>query len=764
MDSLIRLRQLNQTDLSGYISQVIFPALKTSGISVGGNILPTGSGIYNLGSSSLAYNQIYSNGITLPSGSGIDFGGNFFTAYTSGGDAVVKVNNYTIIASSQGLSIIGPQGDPGPMGDIGPTGASGIGITGAYSQDVSNLFLQLSNGQTLGPIALPSGATGATGVSMTGFRQFENNLYPLYSNNTEGTAFAIASGPKGDRGLVGGVLYASSVLTGIFSGEKAPTGCFFGLPGNNPDLHFIRGMRYVIDQSGMDTLTIESNGQFDDYGIPRGTLTTNLFKDEGGTTGYLRFSIWDTSIESSAPYLFRTGRIIYSEDHTIGYDGSIGNYSKDSEVMENPVEDGIIGSVSFNVAFNTVSKYKYGFTRYDIVGKTPIDGIENPYFGAYVLGDLYVDYYGPQGPQGIPGQDGIPGPAGNDGIGGGGGGSSNPGVSVTGVIKPTDDTIAFLLDDGTRTNSIAIPTTGPVGPQGIQGPPGPSVKGEMGERGPIGPKGTGDQYLCYFNKDEVETTGYIGPSYLGAISVKHSNNDWVLLTGGNRKFQIGDIVWFNHNTLVGKSYSPWQKVLLTDDSYYNARYFYANIISFNSTIGEVQMVVQDTPAPVGLDSSYFPWYSFNTISMNLGGLGSPGIQGPSGEIGPKGNIGNSVFNFDNGNISMGFGNDTTIPTGNNVDAYFIQINSNYTTVKFDLSNFSLGQVVQVTVKNNGSISDSNNNGYPNINWIVKDNGGTVLFPYNAPAPGPEPGYVSIYSFVRHPDNKIYCTYSSNYPS
>jgi hypothetical protein len=159
LSSTIRVRQINSGELNNFVSQAVLQTLSITGLSIGGNIIPTSSGIYSLGNTGLYFNNLYANQVNLPSGSGISFGPNTFTAYTSGGGAVFKVNNYTLTSSAQGLSIIGPQGNSGLQGLVGPTGGSGIGITG-YSSTNNKLTFFYSNGTSGAPINLPSGAVG----------------------------------------------------------------------------------------------------------------------------------------------------------------------------------------------------------------------------------------------------------------------------------------------------------------------------------------------------------------------------------------------------------------------------------------------------------------------------------------------------------------------------------------------------------------------------------------------------------------------------
>ena len=84
-DSLIRLRQLNQGDLSGFLGRSIIPILSGSGIVLNTGVFPTSSGTENIGSPSFPFNQIYANQLILKSGSGMYFGPTFFNSFISVG-------------------------------------------------------------------------------------------------------------------------------------------------------------------------------------------------------------------------------------------------------------------------------------------------------------------------------------------------------------------------------------------------------------------------------------------------------------------------------------------------------------------------------------------------------------------------------------------------------------------------------------------------------------------------------------------------------
>ena len=106
-DSSIRLKQINTGELASFILGLIN--------SPSGTIIPSGSGIYNLGSISDPYQNIYSEELNLVSG--INFGNTSFTAYISNGAGVINVGGYLITSSGidEGnyISIQGPSGSSG---------------------------------------------------------------------------------------------------------------------------------------------------------------------------------------------------------------------------------------------------------------------------------------------------------------------------------------------------------------------------------------------------------------------------------------------------------------------------------------------------------------------------------------------------------------------------------------------------------------------------------------------------------------------------
>ena len=138
--SQVRLRQLNTQELSGFFSGAMPTILSGTGMQLGGSVVPTTPGIYPLGGTGLYWSNVYTNQITIPSGSGINFGNTFLTAYISGGVGTISVGGFTIASNNQFVGIIGPQGPSGVQGATGAQGTSGIGITG-YSNSNNKLSL-----------------------------------------------------------------------------------------------------------------------------------------------------------------------------------------------------------------------------------------------------------------------------------------------------------------------------------------------------------------------------------------------------------------------------------------------------------------------------------------------------------------------------------------------------------------------------------------------------------------------------------------------
>jgi hypothetical protein len=745
-DSLIRLRQLNQPDLSGYMSQVLFPALRATGLAFSGNnILP--SGIWDLGQSFAPFDQIYSRNFYVPANSGIYFGNTFVTAYESGSAGIIKVGSYTISSSAAGLSIIGPTGPTGAIGVTGPTGPTGVGISSTTGQSGS-LRVIYSNGTSGGLIPLPTGATGPTGVGISGFNQSGAYLRPVYTNGSTGNLILLPSGATGVRGAAGGILIDCSSMTGIKTGQVAPSVLIYNidpLSSSNPTLHFVKGMRYTIGQSGLNLSTVTVSGVTGQHGIPSGAYKTNFFVSENNQTGYLRFSIWESNTPDSWG---KTGRMVYPEA-PMNYTSDFTDYIADNEVFSN-IEEGLYKtSLSFNVKYSATSTYKWGFTRYGMAGSLfGQNGEVN--FGGYVLGDLFIDNFGPTGPSGEAGPRGLDGPQGEPGLPGAGGVA---GVSITGVYRnPLDGTqIRFLFSDNTYSDYVTMPAggaTGPTGPQGSQGAVGSGVTG------PTGPAGYADTYFCNFLPSEINATSGVLPSFNKQQS---GLSTWVYTTGANMRFVPGDALHFQHDTLKNKAFSPWQKLIFADNNYTGTRYFYADVQSFNATAGEIKIVVNGSPyPPIGTSGGFSYWNQYNLMALNLGGLGSTGPTGPSGSQGIPGDTGNAIFTMSPTSGLTAYGTSTLDCV--TYTAWNLNLSDEQSTVMLNAARFTTGQTVQLKIKN---LSAKRNDQYSLIYWDTR-----IKFPMNITAPAPNPNETSIYTLVRYPDvasvPQFYCTYTLSY--
>lgn len=752
-DSYIRLRQLNQPELSGFMSRVVFPALTTSGVSVGGSVLPTGSGLYNLGSASLPWNQIYAKFLSVPSGSGVYFGDTFLTAYTSGNQAIIKIGSYTFSSSPTGLSIIGPTGPTGPTGSTGATGVSGIGVTGAVSiSGGSFMRLLFSNGGSGNAIALASGAQGATGVSVTGFALSGVYVRPLFSNGTQGSGILLPSGVQGEQGKAGGIILDISDFSGFYSGNVFPRAYVYNIDENgftaNPDINLVRGMTYDFGYSGLGLtgVTITGNG----VSYPTGTFQSNYFV-ESGITGYLKLVFFDSTVTGlySNP---RTGRYIRQELPSAVY-GDILAKVISSSVSYNINESATRSAQTFTIKLSATSDFKYGFQKYNFFTQEPIDDLGS--WGFYVLGDISASHFGPTGPSGLTGPQGTPGTQGERGLRGADGAQ---GISITGIERSGGD-IRFILSNGSATDYINLPSGGETGPTGPTGPIGPAGTGATGPTGPTGPSGLADKYSASFLYSDTNYNGS-GEVFLKKPS---GSSTWLAVSGTARRFVPGDEISFYNTSLVGKAYSTWQKLIFADSPYDRFQYFYATVTDYNINNGLISFLIANTPAPLGASgiSQTILFDQYNIVDVNLGGLGSTGPTGPTGATGSqglKGDTGNPIFVINN--ISGLIQGSNTL-SFNQYDGWNTYITGNANIINFNYNTFSTGQTLLLRVYNSGAPDNINSGPTPLIQWDSD-----IKFPGNVTAPAPNPGTSSIYTFIRYPDEignkKIFCTYSTNY--
>jgi len=741
MDSYIRLRQLNQQDLSGYISQTMFPILRGSGINISGkHIIPTGSGISNLGSSGSPFQELFINKISIPSGSGVYFGPHFFTAYTSGTSAVVQVGSYYLTASSQGLTIIGPSGASGVTGVTGPSGASGLSITGATGINSTGVRFLLSNGAQTNTISLPSGATGATGVSLTGFTQSGLNLTPQFSNGTTGLTIIMPSGATGQQGVVGGINIVGDIFTGFTGGDIAPNWKIYNINPdtvNNPTLRFVKGMTYSIDYSGLKLTGIT---------FPNGSYYNSNYFIQSGITGYLKLVFFDDGVLDTVLNNPSTGRFIRSENSfdVSAYNTLDANLTTD-DLVSDIIEDVSRNKITFKVNFDATSSYKYGFQKYVFSDGSVMDS--SMYWGFYVLGNVETSYFGPSGAIGATGPQGIAGPQGERGAMGLG----TSGVGITGIERSSND-IRFLLTDGTTTDWTSLPAGGPTGPTGPAGTSGTSISGSTGPTGPTGPAGASDNYYASYYVTDIQRTGFYGFD-----RTTSGASTWVLCTGTGRRFGPGDRIRTTISAMIGNTYSSAQQLIFSDETV-TGRYFYGRVDSFNTNDGAIEFTSLDSPyPPAGLVSGKIEWYNYGLVDTNLGGLGSQGPTGPQGPSGARGDTGRLVFICNTSPSGLSSYNLRTL-SALEYDAWDLSFTDEENSIAFDLTKFSTGQTVLVKISNLGVKTTDE---YNLITWY-----NDIRFPYSVNAPAPNPGLSTVYTFVRFPDymgnDRIYCTYSANY--
>lgn len=812
MDSLIRLNQLNLSELSGYIASV-FNSFPQQNIS--GNLTPSGSGVYSLGSSTNYYKNVYVNGISIPSGSGITIGNSFVTAYTSGGAGVIQIDGYLITSSGDFISIQGPQGIQGPTGATGETGPTGVGITGvSYDQENYILTFKLSNGIETG-VEIPP-LTGATGVSITGFYQSGNFIFPQFDYfRGIGEAIELPSGARGFQGLPGTVLLYFNSGIGDFEGKfdsvNFPSSVRildYYNSGSFPSISLMRGMSYTFDVSGLNThvITVEDysiiTGVLNDPTIPFSKVgeDSNYYSDPLNGSGYWRIAFFDSGAFTG----------IYSGQ----YDGESSFYTqysgKNEEVYgESLYYDTYRSRITFNTKFTAKSQYKYGFVVYSL-GEEQDSVLTEGAIGsksiAIIVGDVYVSSgVGPPGPQGPQGIEGPPGT--------GVGPKGDPGAGIT-AINQDEFKIRFVFEDNTTSEWISLPSGGPSGASGLPGsltnyfrgeylntttykqndtvsrngstyiyingtnnsgkPPESYLgsywqllakSGEKGETGATGPSGIADRYSSNFFVSSGLPTGinnFIGGST--GITVNGIN-----LSGTGAIFKTGDSVSFRNSGIIGYSYTPYQNIILSSNSISNS-YFFGKVNSYNSFSGIINFIVESGGTGIvdnTISGGYFLWYNYNNVSLNLGANLMSGSPGPQGPIGPQGPAGNPSLLRNTGVIYLKTG-DFIVLNPSVLDVFNITITGNgqiwgadSVKIDFNWDYFQTGKCVLLKISNSG---------------VTEGNEDRPLFAFSGLSTGirwpsniytrPDNNETYIYSILRFmdEDNKISCfgTYSNPY--
>ena len=677
--SLIKLRQLDQTELSGYVQGFLGGSYTSSGFSFTNNIIPASSGLYNIGNSGRYWNNIYTNQLNLPSGSGVYFGNQYFT--TSGDSLlIIGPSGTTKISSTMDYVTI-----VGNKGDTGPTGATGAKITGV-SQSSNNISFLLNDGSTTNSIALPSGAsgvigpTGLSGVSVTGAItgiDITGQYFKfLFSNASTGSNIYVPSGVQGPEGEVGGATLTFTNLTGVFSGQAFPKvniGGFADLVTGSPMINLIKGFSYKFDYQNLGTLFYgvypnQTGTNFVAYG--RNNSGASLYTD--GTLIYN--SLGDTlltGITSSGALLFTifsanaTGnrRYLYQEPSFVDVENLIVQPGDIFETYDYVAETITIASSGYNFYWKTKgtlkfgdlnqgSDYKYGFALYQPIPSDPPTLPETGARAYYVLGDLKLSYAplaGPAGPQGV---QGIPGAQGLIGLSGAAGPT---GVGVSGVNTVITNGILsgfqLVLTNGQSAGPYMIPTGGPQGSAGAAGPIGPTGATGVSVTGvnqltsatinfglsnntstntvtlPQGPKGDADLYYSYFDPIDLRVSGQI--SYPTGFQVSTNGSTWTNATGTLRNLSTGQYIKiFGSPTLpfAKRSYSNSQNLIFARRGA-TGEYFGAQVVSFDGT---------DLTAYVNPQVGYWTTNGLNilanngtTVDLNLGQVTATGPTGVS---------------------------------------------------------------------------------------------------------------------------------------
>jgi len=682
--SLIKIRQIDQTELSGYVQQLVVGAPTSSGSSFNSNIIPSASGVYNLGSTGSYWKNVYANQINLPSGSGVYFGNQFFT--TSGNSLLISGPGGTTAISSTTNYVT----YVGPTGPTGPTGASGAIITGVVNSGGGMIYFVLNNGSSTNSIQLPSGATGsigptgASGISVTGAVSGVNSTGTyfrfLFSNNSTGTYIYVPSGVQGADGDVGGVTLNFLTLTGLFSGQSNPYVSVDGLSGTfngGPDINLIKGFSYKFNSEGINSLNYTNTAS------AISDKSTNFIiygaNDTGANSKYVNGTIQNgagatlTGIQNSGVLLFTIfdnnavkGRYIWKEaaagslstvsGYVIDPTGIFENYSYLADYVA-------IGATGYNFYWKSqgtlkfsdyiADQYKYGFALYNadsLVDPPVIQDLQ----AYYVLGNLNLSYAPLAGPKGATGPSGIPGPAGPSGIAGSIG-ATGVGVSGVNTIIGGGGILSgfqLVLTNGQSVGPYMIPTGGPQGAAGATGPTGPIGATGISVTGvtqlssstinfglsnststntvtlPAGPKGQADLYYSYFDPINLRISGLT----LTGFQVSTNGTTWTNATGNLRNLSTSQYVKiYNQPTepFTNRSYSNSQKIIFSRRNT-TGEFFGGIITDFNNaSSGYLTFYINPQVGYWTNNGLNILSQDGSTIDLNLGSVESVGPTGVS---------------------------------------------------------------------------------------------------------------------------------------
>ena len=757
--SLIQVRQANQPDWSGFILAV----MQASGLNPKSNLLPTGHAIQDIGASGMAWRNVYAD-------SGVYLGNNYLHIVSGG----LYLNNSLITGSN---AIIGAVGMTGPTG---PSGTSIVNVSGSGNLNggYRYLYLKLSNdgGATYSlssgfPIPSgaggPTGATGVSGIGITGYQQTGvSGFYFQYSNGTTGQIMYMptgASGKEGGIGPIGGSLWDFNQITGIYSGEQAPYTSVIGFSGNNPQLHFIKGFSYYIHYPGLNTYSY-----LDPYSATN--IPTNYFVSGSITGEYLKFTLY-TANTPSGP---KTGRYIHAE----GFTGFLtGQRVADSSAYSTYSEPTGRQSLNVVVSYSAATGYKWGFERRNLLNGQPLAQEEH-----YVLGSVQVHDAAPTGPTGPTGATGATGATGSEGPRGytgttGATGSTGP-TGATGTTGPDgalSNRFAGIWSDGSTYVADDIAS--------YSGSSFISISTNLNK---VPPSYINSDWVLLASGGLNGTNGAIGVTGpAGAIS-----NRWKGVWSGNRNYYSDDIVSLDGNSWISLSgdsslpnvpqnsgYSPnsnsgtkWEVIALRgvtgatgvsgligatgpvgslnnrNRGTWNTAVVYATgdiVTRLGSTYYSL------TGDGTGCCNSFAPESNTGTYWNLLAQAGATGATGATGSVIYSMGVAVNILVSSPGSNTLDFSvNDAQefVITGNNV------------SIQIDYTKFTTGAVNILKIKNSGvGIVDQP------INW-----GSGIYWPDDSPANFPTTsGRSNQYTFVRYRDRSdgakvVLATYSPNY--
>jgi collagen type VII alpha len=756
--NLIQVKQANQPQWSGYILDVV----QQSGLVINSNLIPTGSGIQDIGSLQNSYRHAY-----LESGLYIN-------------DDLLEVTSGSLYLN--GNVITGSDGGIGPVGLTGPTGPTGDSIvnisgSGALNGGHTHLYLVLSgaggNQFLTSGFPIPSGASGlsgsagASGVSITGYQSTgSSGVYFQFGDGTTGQTLFMptgASGKEGAIGPVGGALWDFGQITGIYSGEEAPTSTIVGFSGDNPAISLIKGFSYRMKYDGVNT------HQHYDVGASQ-YVPTNYFVSGAVTGEYLKFSLF-TANTPFGPY---TGRYIFNE----GYSGlPTGSLVDPEDVFSTVTEPTGRSQLHVTVGYTVSTGYRWGFEKRNFSDGEPLS---EPEF--YVLGIASTHDAAPTGPTGPSGDAGSTGATGSDGprgYTGATGATGSAGVSgAVGSVGPegnlsnnfrgdwlaatlyTEDDIVHYLGDSfvAAVSGLANNPTGTLNSAWYLLASG-GLDGSNGAVGSTGPAGTiSNRWLGSW----VTTRNY----YEDDI-VAHDGGSWISLSGDSSQPTIPQNSGFNPNVYSG---THWEVLALQGATGPTG---VSGQVGADGSVGSINnnflgawnaSVVYGTGDIVTrLGTTY--------ISLSGSGTGCCAGYAPEGNTGDYWNVlaegGSTGATGATGSVSYtvagAIGVLGSSPSSNTIDfttndAQEFVITGNDVSIQFNYSGFSTGTVNVIKIKNSGiGITEQP------FNW-----GSGIYWPDDSPPTfATVSGRSNQFTFIRYNDRAdgavlVLGTYSQNY--